>query len=627
MLPVLKGKYDSAIISGLPIDAFFKENNPSEWYPQEFAQRPSSKYLDIYFAGLNVIADLKKPPSAYAHSILMYLETDAGKIMVEDAERKLKLRRIAQDNQIEYAKMQTSHLSKAFRDASPSELPKSPTPMMRAGLRTRFLHTTSAKETQSASAPPRTSASTTSASSISTPPAYVSSSYIPILSLTSSPVTPMKSVSPSKRPPKRKRESTIAEPWRTLISNVLRKIKGESVTMAAELPHPMSEYTQILYKFIVNQLKEKERLCQVDEKDLLMERANEILGQDIVAKIKNACERPSMNDPTRIPGLLDCLAPLRQAFDAGGIQGLKIEVECGLFEQAMAQRSGKQPNALMVKVLDAIRHLCITSPSDKTCEAELVSIWKYILDSLSGRDLDLQSGELTSKATKWQRMLLKLECKIGTGAATYGRKVDLQCRMGTWELNNSEFKTSSASDIQAAVQYRKNLRINQAMMLYLQEKIAMPLADLEVLALDVRGHRGVVLSLKYSDDVFISSLASDRPLRLPDTPFTWKQFLNGETLAVLFNYVEHLKTVRDKVEARVEEVKEEQAFKPSHQVTPPNADLRVLADFTFLTPTKTDKSSVRTELHIGIDADETFVGEEDDGVESDDVYIGQYEEA
>ena len=96
-------------------------------------------------------------------------------------------------------------------------------------------------------------------------------------------------------------------------------------------------------------------------------------------------------------------------------------------------------------------------------------------------------GELTSKATRWQRLLLKQEYNIDTGSATYGRKLDLQCRVDKHELNNSEFKVDAISSQQTDIQYRKNLRVNQAMMLYLKEEIGMPLENLEVLALDVQG--------------------------------------------------------------------------------------------------------------------------------------------
>jgi len=96
------------------------------------------------------------------------------------------------------------------------------------------------------------------------------------------------------------------------------------------------------------------------------------------------------------------------------------------------------------------------------------------------------SGELASKATRWQRILIQ-EFALDLGEARYGRKLDLQCRCGRLEPNNSEFKSAETRPSQVDVQYRKNLRINQAMALYLNHHIGMPLEDFKSLALDVHG--------------------------------------------------------------------------------------------------------------------------------------------
>ncbi|KAF8954100.1 hypothetical protein BGZ46_003019, partial [Entomortierella lignicola] len=162
----------------------------------------------------------------------------------------------------------------------------------------------------------------------------------------------------------------------------------------------------------------------------------------------------------------------------------------------------------------------LKKPSKSMSEGELVEVWPHVLSALAGHKLLLRFGELTSKATRWQHILLKEEYDLDPGTATYGRKLDLhvQCRFEEWEMNNSEFKTSAISDLQVAVQYRKNLRINQAMMLYLHEKTGMPLEDIECLALDVHGLTAVLFALKYNENVFVSDLATSHMLRLPDSP-------------------------------------------------------------------------------------------------------------
>ncbi|KAF9405237.1 hypothetical protein BGZ76_006631 [Entomortierella beljakovae] len=216
-------------------------------------------------------------------------------------------------------------------------------------------------------------------------------------------------------------------------------------------------------------------------------------------------------------------------------------------------------------------------------EAELVSVWSYVINALAGHTLTLRSGELTSKATKWQRLLLQQELDHDTGTATYGRKLDLQCRSEELELNNSEFKASGRSKEQVDLQYRKNLRINQAMMLYLRQNIGMQLEDLEVLALDVHGVCAVLFSLRYHDNVFVSDLATKHLLRLPDSTASWKQFLSGSTLSVLLAYVEHLENLIERIEEH--SLLQEQKERTEDRQTP-ERELRHIGDFSFFSPSK-----------------------------------------
>ncbi|OAQ28744.1 hypothetical protein K457DRAFT_545563 [Linnemannia elongata AG-77] len=178
---------------------------------------------------------------------------------------------------------------------------------------------------------------------------------------------------------------------------------------------------------------------------------------------------------------------------------------------------------------------------------------------------------------------MQQEYDVDAGSATYGRKLDLQCRAEEHELNNSEFKVDGASEQQVEVQYRKNLRVNQAMMLYLKEQIGMSLEDLDVLALDVHGLSAVLFALKYNGDVFISDLATKHMLRLPDSPASWKRFLRGNTLSVLLAYVKHLLDLTERIEGQ--ELRHEEEARTSDRRTP-EREPRPLGGFTFLSPSK-----------------------------------------
>ncbi|KAG0256162.1 hypothetical protein BG011_004719 [Mortierella polycephala] len=208
----------------------------------------------------------------------------------------------------------------------------------------------------------------------------------------------------------------------------------------------------------------------------------------MVEQIKQACLRPDMHLPREEP--VSILTPLQTAFRAGGVERLLEEVEIAIGDIAKLKRANETVSSFKSSILDM--------PSRSMNEGEVVATWTYIQKALALRKLKPRSGELASQATRWQRLLMQSEYDIESRAAVYGRKVDLQCRVGDWELNNSEFKASSTSKEQVEVQYRKNIRINQAMILFLSLV-------------------GVVFGLKFRDGVFMSDLAYQYMLRLPDS--------------------------------------------------------------------------------------------------------------
>ncbi|KAI7826142.1 hypothetical protein BC939DRAFT_514588 [Gamsiella multidivaricata] len=114
-------------------------------------------------------------------------------------------------------------------------------------------------------------------------------------------------------------------------------------------------------------------------------------------------------------------------------------------------------------------------------------------------------GELASHATKWQRNILHSGMESDMGTLVYGRKVDLQCRVGNIELSNRWIAK--------------------------------------------------VFCLKQLDGVFISNLVTNHAPRIPHDEATWRVFLKGHTVATLYNYVERLKKSKLVVEDRVIEAR------------------------------------------------------------------------
>ncbi|KAG9323277.1 hypothetical protein KVV02_006300 [Mortierella alpina] len=135
------------------------------------------------------------------------------------------------------------------------------------------------------------------------------------------------------------------------------------------------------------------------------------------------------------------------------------------------------------------------------------------------------------------------------------------------------FKVDGASEQQVEMQYRKNLRVNQAMTLYPEEQLGMPLGDLDVLALDVHA---VLFELKYNGEVFILDLATKHMLRLPYSSASWQLFLRGDTLGLLLAYVDLTRRIEE------QELQHDEEARTADRCTPERGP-RPLGGFTFLT--------------------------------------------
>jgi hypothetical protein len=97
------------------------------------------------------------------------------------------------------------------------------------------------------------------------------------------------------------------------------------------------------------------------------------------------------------------------------------------------------------------------------------------------------SGELPCNATKYQSSFLGIELNTEISKGSGGKRLDLQCRVGDLELNNSEFKRCGTTPAKLEQQFPKNVLISHSMMLYLKDVIDFPLDNCELQALDVHG--------------------------------------------------------------------------------------------------------------------------------------------
>ncbi|KAF9993577.1 hypothetical protein BGZ79_001738, partial [Entomortierella chlamydospora] len=252
---------------------------------------------------------------------------------------------------------------------------------------------------------------------------------------------------------------------------------------------------------------------------------------------------------------------------------------------------------------------CIEKPSKDMSEDELVAVWKYVLRALSGRTITMRSYVYN------QHLCIQTEYDIDLGTATYGRKLDLQCRADLWEINNSEFKAHSTATSQVDIQYRKNLRVNQSMALYLNNQLKIPLIELEMLGLDIHGLVGIVFSLKYQDSIFVSDLASHHAMRLPDSEAAWRSFLNGQTISVLLNYLEHLHDLKESVLEKA--LEREENIRTVAPRTPNRSPiLRPIGGYTLFSPSKKQKVVLLSPDDVAlVSPDDVAPSSPDDGIE------------
>ncbi|KAF9347439.1 hypothetical protein BGX34_003155 [Mortierella sp. NVP85] len=260
-----------------------------------------------------------------------------------------------------------------------------------------------------------------------------------------------------------------------------------------------------------------------------------------LVKVRELCQIPDFSKPMRLPLLEETLEPLRLAFSSGDISRLRTK----------AQETGNDLPVIQSVTRDLISYLCQfpLKPPLECCEFDSVSTWHHVLRIVSRDKLSFNPGELGSSATKDQSLFLESNLNADTSVPAYGRKLDMQLRFrpdtikkdSILELNNSEFKKHDTNDTDLALQLKKNILVNQAMLFRLNTQIGLPLDDnVRLLALDVRGWLGRIICLRKMDDLWACDFVCDDTILLPHNKATWDDFLKGHSIAMLWNYVQHL---------------------------------------------------------------------------------------
>ncbi|KAF9349138.1 hypothetical protein BGX34_002015, partial [Mortierella sp. NVP85] len=374
----------------------------------------------------------------------------------------------------------------------------------------------------------------------------------------------------------------IEEPWQSLIVYLMAKVKGESQPSLIHTDETLSDNHRMLYEFVFGRLSQPEQLSKLSEYEInialsgiinaRMTNANKYFGQDILDKIKEKCRRDEYHRPEHVPGLNDVLEKLKGMADRfispQGVvdyDGLSNEAACLRAKHIKrTKRKSIPPVPIYTAVLQTVEYLAKARPNASMHEAKIVTIWEHVLYYLSNETLELLSGELPSTATKHQSISLGLDLNIEMSKGSGGKRLDLQCRAGELEVNNSEFKRCGTKSWKLDQQLPKNILINHSMMLYLKEKIDFPLEEYELQALDVH--------------------VTDHGIELPHCATTWKHFLEGETITVLWHHAKHLTNLAEEVRLRSAQHRREHEV--AYNRPRVNCEPKTLGEFTCLCPTK-----------------------------------------
>ncbi|KAG0007766.1 hypothetical protein BGZ80_004257, partial [Entomortierella chlamydospora] len=370
--------------------------------------------------------------------------------------------------------------------------------------------------------------------------------------------------------------SYFCEPWGTLMKimhDILRSGRSDKAFPSGD---NLSPTRKALYMYICAHLDDRTATLQY-EKDLLVAMSGvinlwaadirDMFGMRLINDIEESAPKSQPDC-----GVNDTLQSLNEILTIYGIKYLHDEISILDAERVGKVRRGEQVDPLLKIVLDVVRFLAdkIIAGTFGESEHAVVSAWKNVLDFISEGLLKFKTGELTSDATKEIRTLQEKELS-GTSKNVCGRKMDLHLHLNDLELDNSEFKAVGVNIEENKKQSRKNIRINKAILIYLQRHIRFELKNDDYMVfLDVSGYSGAIVYLKRYNDIHVSGLLCQAPIKLPINEKGLSVFLKGQSFGWLLTYVKHLLHMQQEVEdAQVQAM--DSRFMDQEQTTPPTS--------------------------------------------------------
>ncbi|KAG0363235.1 hypothetical protein BGX24_004946, partial [Mortierella sp. AD032] len=312
-----------------------------------------------------------------------------------------------------------------------------------------------------------------------------------------------------------------------------------------------------LFTFIVSKLPRFHLLKRVQKKDVFVassmivhleqDEAEDALGRDVLDQLAPLIvdEAFSATDD-QVKAILDKVEKpamlSNRKFDPKRAR-LYATKELGLM--AGIELNGVMVNDHKVCILEILRLLakkCEKPFVDipKETESMTVRVWEDVFDLLfEGSTVSVTTGETGLIASREERAANE-QAHGGVEAPVSPRKVDFllltsvehQRKLVHIEIADYEHKGPLASDEDVAVQLRKSIRHNHAILTRL------PILD-QIIFLDIKGYTARVVRLRRHGSVFVCGTMADDVV-LPATPAQLKHFLDGRSLSALFHLRDHV---------------------------------------------------------------------------------------
>ncbi|KAF8926598.1 hypothetical protein BGZ47_002645, partial [Haplosporangium gracile] len=406
----------------------------------------------------------------------------------------------------------------------------------------------------------------------------------------------------------KKHVHTTDEPWRSLAFALMDIVNEKSLVSFPDLVPGMIHEHAVLLDHAVTSLKQYQDQDVKGKKIELVKDAQVAMSCVFNTMLERACrhfeefqekelvETAKLSsiiegfDQHECSAILKKYAPILAENSVQKFMGKLISDLGSIFDKYSDPERLPTNVELENKVLEILIIICKlilrstfgkVSPSESDCLHVWMSVFSVMVDQLT-----IHSGEKILESLKIIRQQQSSEFgEVSEG----GRKVDMLFMFNEVEISNVEFKRPGATERELAIQNRKNIRLARC----IQEAHAvLGIADPSVLMTDIVGFVGVIYQVKSLRDIAIAGETAYATVCLPQTRATLMAFLEGNSLAMMWNFILHLEAqgqsvsdTKDLHKLALEKEKLRKANPGRDQLSQVKVQKR-FQDSIFLTPSK-----------------------------------------